>query len=364
MIKYLRFSYYALCLLPFNLHAQDPFNGLAHLFTEPLHYIATYTQTPPVIDGHINDEAWAGASWSALFTDIEDAKRIAPAYATRFKMKWDNHFLYIAAEITEPHIWANLKKHDQVVFNDNDFEVFIDPDNNTHQYFEIEANAINTIFDLFMTMPYRNGAGPLISWDAPGMHTAVKVQGKLNKSSRIDQGWTLEMAIPYAALTIGNQPKIPTTDDLWRINFSRVEWDTEVIHHKYVKKKDAAGKNLPEHNWVWSPQGVVNMHYPERWGYLQFSKQTDANGLPVFQLPYAEKQKAYLWLVYYRQKEFQEKNGRYAATLAELAIPESFILEGINNKMEMTGSKSQFDLRISTPQHSMLSINQDGFVQY
>ena len=26
-----------------------------------------------------------------------------------------------------------------------------------------------------------------------------------------------------------------------------------------------------EDNWVWSPQGRVDMHQPEHWGYLQFA---------------------------------------------------------------------------------------------
>ena len=25
-----------------------------------------------------------------------------------------------------------------------------------------------------------------------------------------------------------------------------------------------------EDNWVWSPQGLVDMHVPERWGVVQF----------------------------------------------------------------------------------------------
>ena len=27
-----------------------------------------------------------------------------------------------------------------------------------------------------------------------------------------------------------------------------------------------------EDNWVWSPQGEIAMHLPERWGFLQFSE--------------------------------------------------------------------------------------------
>ena len=26
----------------------------------------------------------------------------------------------------------------------------------------------------------------------------------------------------------------------------------------------------PEDNWVWSPQGAVNMHLPGRWGEVEF----------------------------------------------------------------------------------------------
>jgi prefoldin subunit 5 len=40
-----------------------------------------------------------------------------------------------------------LKNYDDIVFYDNDFEVFIDPDNDTHRYYEFEVNALNTMFD-------------------------------------------------------------------------------------------------------------------------------------------------------------------------------------------------------------------------
>jgi hypothetical protein len=43
---------------------------------------------------------------------------------------------------------------------------------------------------------------------------------------------------------------------VWRINFSRVEWKPG---------------NPVEDNWVWSPQNVINMHVPARWGYLHFA---------------------------------------------------------------------------------------------
>ena len=67
----------------------------------------------------------------------------------------------------------------------------------------------------------------------------------------------------YKALSLLEHRK-PKTRDIWRINFSRVNWDTEIINGEYVKL------NKPEYNWVWSPQGIKDMHRPKKWGYLHF----------------------------------------------------------------------------------------------
>jgi len=366
-IKHFKSSVFLLCcascvLTSDKVLAQDSFKGLESLFTTPRQYTASFTTNKPLVDGDINESVWSNIPWTDEFTDIEGDKQVAPALNTRCKMIWDKDYLYIAAEIKEPHVWAYLKKHDEVVYNDNDFEIFIDPNHTTHKYFEIEVNAINTIFDLFLPKPYRNNTGPLISWDTPGMLHAVKVQGTLNDPSDKDKGWTVEIAVPYAALSLEDLPKIPVIGDVWRINFSRVEWDTEVVKGKYIRKKNADGKNLPEHNWVWSPQGVINMHFPERWGYLKFgdaevSKQT------AFEMPYPEHQRKYLWLVYYRQKEFMEKEGRYAGSLEELNIPAQFELEGKKNILELEAGNHQFYLSVKADQQQTLTINEDGLVQ-
>ncbi|MGX5689126.1 carbohydrate-binding family 9-like protein [Arcticibacter tournemirensis] len=337
---------------------QVSFKGLDHLFTEPRHYVARFVTEPPVIDGNIEDDIWRTAPWTDFFKDIEGNKKPNPALKTRVKMLWNDSCLFIAAELEEPHVWANLSKHDQVVFHDNDFEVFIDPDNNTHQYFEIEVNALNTIFDLFLSKPYRNNSGALISWDAPGLRSAVKVLGTINRPYDTDKGWTVEMAIPFKAVTIGNDTKVPAEGDLWRINFSRVEWDCEVKNGNYRKKRSADGKPLPEHNWVWSPQGVINMHYPERWGYVQFSKGVSS----VFSLPYNELQRRYLWLVYYRQKEYFGRIKRYAKYLKDLGINPEIEIDGKLNRLTMLASSSQFCVTIDSDGGGA-EINEEGLIQ-
>lgn len=349
--------------VPVSGKAQSQFAGLEPLFTDPKSYVTCFTSETPAIDGDITDAVWKNSVWTDFFTDIEGDRKSAPVQNTRVKMLWDKSYLYIAAEIQESHVWGNLLHHDEVIYYDNDFEIFLDPDNNTHQYFEIEVNALNTIFDLFLSKPYRNNAGVLISWDTPGLRSAVKIQGSLNKPTDTDKGWTVEMAIPFKALTLGNSVNIPKEGDLWRMNFSRVQWDTEIRNGNYSKKKDLKGKNLPEHNWVWSPQGIINMHYPERWGYLQFAMKNTKEVASSFQLPYPEKQKKYLWLVYYRQKEFYSKNGLYASSLSQLGIDSEITIENKVNTLKLEATRYQFRASINHAKAAFVSINQEGFVQ-
>ena len=190
------------------------------------------------------------------------------------KMLWDQEFLFILAKIEEPHVWGNLKQRDTVIFYNNDFEVFIDPDGDTHQYMELEINSLNTAWDLFLKRPYRNKVKVDNAWNIEGLQSAVSYQGTLNDPSDTDLGWTLEIALPWKALERGNPSGTIPVNQFWRMNFSRVNWQFDLVNNKYVRKKDKNGKYLPEFNWVWSPQGVINMHVPERWGYVFFSNGT------------------------------------------------------------------------------------------
>jgi hypothetical protein len=358
------FSFFTLLLLSqYIAFAQPKFSGMEHLFTQPKQYTVVYNATAPIIDGKLDDKVWQNIPWTDKFVDIEGDKKPLPLWNTRTKMTWDDKGLYIAAELLEPHVWAYLKNYDDIVFYDNDFEIFIDPDNDTHQYYEFEVNALNTMFDLFMPKPYRNSSGPMIVYNAPGMKWAVDVQGTINDPSDIDKGWTTEIFIPFGAVNIGVNPKVPLDGEFWRINFSRVEWLTEIKDDKYVKLKDANGKVLPEHNWVWSPQGVVNMHFPERWGYLFFSKPEGGSKTNNNSLPYSEEQKKYLWHVYYLQKEYLQKNKTYASNLSQLGIQDStFDLKGFENKLWMEATSRQFMVYISNDQHTF-SLNDEGLVQ-
>ncbi len=240
-----------LALLCLPTVAQEP------LAPPPLSYLCHFTANPPKIDGKLDDPAWAQAPWTSDFVDIEGASKPTPRFRTRAKMLWDHQYLYIAAELQEPDVKATLTEHDSVIFKDNDFEVFLKPLPDTPSYYEFEMNALNTGWDLFLAKPYKLGGHADNSWDIQGLRTAVAVQGTLNDASDQDRGWTLEIAYPLAAFQSRQDVPAPRIGSAWRINFSRVEWK--------------AGQPK-EDNWVWSPQGIVDMHVPERWGFLNFAK--------------------------------------------------------------------------------------------
>src|SRR5262249_19121507 len=138
--------------------------------------------------------------------------------------------------------------------------------------------------------------------------------GTLNNPTDTDRGWTVELAFPWKVLEeLARQPAPPRNGDQWRINFSRVEWKHEIVNGQYRK---VAGTE--EGNWVWSPQGVINMHRPETWGYVQFS--TAKVGDAEFKPDLAGPAKHVLHEVYYAESAYRQKHGRWATTLADLGL--------------------------------------------
>ena len=301
------------------------------------HYVCYQAAQPPVIDGALDDPAWRAAEWTDFFVDIEGAIRPAPTFRSRAKLLWDDDYLYIAAELEEPDVWATLTQRDAVIFHDNDFEVFIDPDGDTHNYSELEINALGTVWDLLLPKPYRDGGPPIDAWDISGLRSAVAVHGTINDPASRDTAWTVELALPWKVLAqAAPGGRRPSDGEQWRINFSRVEWDADVRDGRYVKRLDTTtGKPLPEHNWVWSPQGVVNMHVPERWGIVQFSAVSAGGGTAAFAPPPDEDVRWALREVYYAEVRYQKAHGRYTSDLAALALgpdwraPAGFRLEAI-----------------------------------
>lgn len=250
----------------------------------PLRLECRWTATPPTLDGRLDDDAWRAAEWSGDFGDIQGPALPAPRRRTRAALLWDDDRLYVAASLRDPHVHGTLRQRDQVVFHDDDFEVFLDPDGDGREYYELEINALGTVFDLYLRRSYRAGGPADHGWNAVGERAAIAVQGTLDDARDLDEGWTLEWAIPWTALVPpaahgegdgerarGGRP--PRAGETWRVNFSRVQW----AHDREDGVRDGRGPadyrkiaGRPEDNWTWTPQWQVDMHDPRFWGFVRF----------------------------------------------------------------------------------------------
>jgi poly(3-hydroxybutyrate) depolymerase len=290
----------------------------------PKSYLCRHADQPIQIDGKLDDPAWAAAPWTDDFGDIQGSAKPKPRFRTRAKMLWDDEYLYIAAEIEEPHVWATLTNHDAVIFRDPDFEVFMDPGGVTQPYYEFEMNALNTTWDLLLNKPYMDGGKPHNEWEIPGAKTAVQIRGTLNNPADTDQGWTVELAFPWKVLAEhARHAGPPNEGEQWRINFSRVEWQITHINGAYQKIPDT-----PEDNWVWSPQGVVDMHRPEMWGLLQFTKQPANEKISIAEIP-GKPARDLALEVYYAQRDFQAAHKCWATNLVQLGLSSQTLPPGV-----------------------------------
>lgn len=356
------------------LSAQNLLKQYAPLLTFPRHYTCYRTNQTIKIDGQLNEQAWQLTLPTTPFVDIRGENHPQPLHETEVRMLWDDKYLYIGAILKEPNIRAHLKQRDTIIYHDNDFEVFLDPNGDGQNYFEIEINALGTLFDLMLDKPYRSGGNFLIGWDCPGLKTAIHRKGTLNDSSDKDKEWSVEIAIPYHTL-VANFDRPIQAGDYWRINFSRVQWLTP---------------GQAEENWVWSPTGKIDMHMPERWGFLFFSqeqidtprsggirstspqkstKKQSTGDSPSPDLTSGEyscplDKEAYqlLWALFYAQKEYHTRENNYRRTVTDLLPADTPVPQG--SYVQVEASRHSFLLSVLLPQSNQCyQVDQDGRFQ-
>ena len=314
------------------------FETYERYLVQPRSYVAYRTEGALKIDGKLDESSWQKAKETEAFEDISGAGFAEPKYKTTAKMLWDDDFLYVGAILDEPNIDAKLTQRDTIIYYDNDFEVFIDPDSDGHNYFEIEVNAKNVLFDLMLDKPYRVGGDFFLQWDCPGIQSAIYIDGTLNNPKDTDKMWSVEMAIPRQALTLSFN-NLLKAGNTWRINFSRVEW---------LKK--------PEENWVWNATGRIDMHMPDRWGYLHFSDNKVGTEETAMVYPHDMEIYKLMWAIFYAQQDYKNENGKFAS-LNE--IPG--LSAEMKKKVSMEATTNAYQIRAEVPaEGKVYTLNEEG----
>jgi hypothetical protein len=186
-----------------------------------------------------------------------------------------------------------MTERDDLVWKDNDVELFIAGED---AYFEFEINAFSTIYDVlfiwedayerkgyntlpglsredarrkpFLGVGYkehpRNPRLAFFEWEIDGLQSAVSIHGTINEDNDADQGWTVELAIPWKGMDVlarGDGRSLPPEEgDLWHMDFSR------------FNQEKAEGPTEDSGGWAWSPHGVWDSHIPECFTRIFFSE--------------------------------------------------------------------------------------------
>eukprot|EP00397_Hematodinium_sp_SG-2012_P032001 GEMP01034033.1.p1 GENE.GEMP01034033.1~~GEMP01034033.1.p1 ORF type:complete len:323 (+),score=87.81 GEMP01034033.1:90-1058(+) len=257
-------------------------NGL-HSCRPKGHQVARLTTAHPGVAADIDAPHWQGIPWTSPFVTMDDVHEDSDCTAalnTSVAMCYDDRFLYVIAEISSPASWPVTATNDYPAActrptetNDEHFgmdpdseslfQIFIDPLGSTHNYVEINVNALNVACARRMQKPILDGGGECSArvaaegeelwWHMPLLQTATKVtRGAVNTNEATT--WCVEAAIAFKDL------EAPPSARPFRMNFARHERGGELILSW-----------TPQYVWQNSQfVGVRDMHEPNCWGYIGF----------------------------------------------------------------------------------------------
>jgi len=172
-------------------------------------YNIPYARVKPGIDGNINEPAWTQAlifegefAWNGL--DKKESGAI-------WKIMWDEQYLYIGAHFPDTSLTAIDNIPGKSAPWDGDvMEIFIRPSLRMRHYWEVVINPAGTVYD---GLNINNKWGNFIvdaEENIKGLKIAVKASGSVHNAGDTDQGYSVEVAFPFAEMPnymLGNPPR-------------------------------------------------------------------------------------------------------------------------------------------------------------
>jgi hypothetical protein len=187
--------------------------------TAPIPRYAVRRAAAPVkIDGDFSEPAWAAASPEVTLQFLWD-DQTGTRQPTYVRLLHDDAALYVAFRVVDTDINARFTERDDPTFLDDAVEIFLNPERRQQSvYYGFELNARGVLYD------YLNFDSRTLfkRFDATGIEVAVRIHGTLNDRSDVDDGWTLELAIPWENFE-RMSPDPPTPGSVWKANLNR--WD-------------------------------------------------------------------------------------------------------------------------------------------
>jgi hypothetical protein len=168
------------------------------------------------------------------------------------RLLWDDRFLYAAYDCEDRDIVAQFLERDDPTYRDDAVELFLNPKpSQTGVYFGLEMNARAVLYDYLMY----DSRYAFKRFNLQGTQLATFIRGTLNARGDEDQGWGLEVAIPWA--NFEELAPRPEPGTVWTMNLNR--WD-------------GVEPNRRMSNWSDPMRPTPSPHNPARFGELVFVK--------------------------------------------------------------------------------------------
>jgi hypothetical protein len=203
------------------------------------------------IDGKLDEADWSAANGVTLQFPWES--QTGTKQDTVVKILWDDANLYVGYDCQDAEIAAVYDTRDDPTYKDDCVEIFISPNRQKLDlYYGLEMNCRAVLYDYF----YVFKRSLIKRFDMLGVKLATDLRGTLNAAGDKDEGWSLEVAIPFENFIDLNRDMPPKPGSSWQINLNR--WDGVEPHRRLS---------------IWSPSELErpNPHNPERFGILVFS---------------------------------------------------------------------------------------------
>lgn len=151
------------------------------------------------VDGALGE--WTEPSWG-LVSSLDGEP--ATDTQTRVRFAWNDQALFVAGDLEDQDVWTEHEKQDDPLYRQEAFEVFVAADDSGNGYVEYQVSSRNVTFDSRFP-EYRKGDE---AWDS-AWTTAVDVRGTVNDNRDRDEGWTVEVAIPWTEICEQTQVECP-----------------------------------------------------------------------------------------------------------------------------------------------------------
>ncbi|MEO8902047.1 MAG: carbohydrate-binding family 9-like protein, partial [Polyangiaceae bacterium] len=159
------------------------------------------------LDGKLDEPAWATASTTGPLVDVGNGQISKGPVNGDVKVLWNDDGIYVGFSVADKDIIGGFKKTDKDphLWTKDTVEMMVDPDGDNKDYYEIQINPQNLVFDSQFddyNQPKVEPDGPFghQEWSA-NLKSAVTLDGTLDKSDDEDRGYTVEAFIPWKSFS-------------------------------------------------------------------------------------------------------------------------------------------------------------------